>query len=570
MKRKIISKLLAVTLMISVATTMSACSSGEKTTTTAEATPSPTTQATPSPTTQATPSPTTQIEQVEETVELIDVKIAVRRTDANPLFDDNEFMKELGERAGLNITWIDWPSTKLVELRNEVFESGNLPDAFYGALVLNNTDIANYGALGYLLDLVPYINEGTMPNFTRLTNDAQEILPGIATPEGNIFGLPKYVEASYQSTNDTLMINTEWLFEVGMEMPTTTDELFDVLMAFKEAGDLNGNGEADEIPLTFQFNDGNSGLFGLLGFTGITFNNQFQRMARVDGDVIFVPATDEYKEFLHYMNKLYINDLIDPEAFVVDSVLFNEKTRTSEPKAGVISAWTVANVNNPIEGNDPNEDGVYQYIAPITGPSGVEPVWPQRITPPSRNFGFAINSEADHEKIERLIQWADMHYEIETSLAISQGEEDVHFKMINDDEYIVLTKEDGSAFSTAEKSEYAPMDGLAGLLNTEGYPINVTESTEQGKEKAGEIYGDYFVAYENYADTAAMQTQNEIDKTEILMADMREYVDEWVIKFIKEGNIDEEWDTYLEGLDGVNIDEYLSIYQAIDERSRGN
>ena len=47
-----------------------------------------------------------------------------------------------------------------------------------------------------------------------------------------------------------LWINTQWLDNLGLEMPTTTEEFYQVMKAFKEQ-DANGNGDLnDEIPLS--------------------------------------------------------------------------------------------------------------------------------------------------------------------------------------------------------------------------------------------------------------------------------------------------------------------------------
>lgn len=570
MKRKVTSKLLALTLLVTMATSMVGCSSGEADSSSASS--SSSSSSTTSSTTETTTTTTTEEaveEAVEEVLEPMDVTMAVRRTDANVAYDENPFMLELAEESGLNFSLIDWAAAQLTEKRNLAFASGVLPDAFYGGFILDSPDVANYGAQGYLLELTDYINADTMPNFTRLTEDRAEILPGISTPEGNIYALPNIEDVSYTATNDTLSINTQWLEAVGKEMPTTTDELFDVLMAFKEAGDLNGNGKSDEIPLTFQYNEGNSGLFGLIGFTGITYNNQHQRMARVDGEVVFVPSTDEFKEYLHFMHKLYSNGLMDIEAFTMDGAAYNAKTQNPEPMVGVISSWSLANINGAIEGNDPYADGVYQYVAPLTGPSGVDPVWAPRITPPNRKFSFAVNAETDQEIADRLINFADLHYDKYNSLRVEAGVEDLHFEMVGDMEYATLTKEDGSAYTAADRSVYVPStDGIRGTLHEDGYYKNMNPVSAQGKEKAGEVYGDYLVKDEDYAKTAVMQTEEEIDRSTILMADMKDHVDMWVAKFITEGNIDENWDSYLSGLQAINIDEYVAIYQGIDDRAR--
>ena len=51
------------------------------------------------------------------------------------------------------------------------------------------------------------------------------------------------------SMSQKLWIYQPWLDALGLEMPTTTDEFEQVLLAFKEQ-DPNGNGQADEIPLS--------------------------------------------------------------------------------------------------------------------------------------------------------------------------------------------------------------------------------------------------------------------------------------------------------------------------------
>lgn len=65
-------------------------------------------------------------------------------------------------------------------------------------------------------------------------------------------------------TPEPFFINTVWLEKVGKEMPTTVEEFKDVLMAFRDAGDLNGNGLADEAWEGYLQNLKNAGLDQLL------------------------------------------------------------------------------------------------------------------------------------------------------------------------------------------------------------------------------------------------------------------------------------------------------------------
>src|SRR5690606_22113118 len=114
-------------------------------------------------------------------------------------------------------------------------------------------------------------------------------------------------------------INTEWLDNLGLEMPTTPDEFFDVMSAFKN-DDPNGNGIADEIPITgsaqwsivpYIMNAFISNSFN----TGAGANSQPVSLG-LDGDTVQMQTTQEgWREGLKFLNKLWEADLIDPAAF---------------------------------------------------------------------------------------------------------------------------------------------------------------------------------------------------------------------------------------------------------------
>ena len=61
------------------------------------------------------------------------------------------------------------------------------------------------------------------------------------------------------NTNGHFFINAAWLNKLGLAVPTTIDELTDVLRAFRD-DDPNGNGLADEVPYQATFDDNNTGI----------------------------------------------------------------------------------------------------------------------------------------------------------------------------------------------------------------------------------------------------------------------------------------------------------------------
>src|SRR5690606_41934995 len=67
--------------------------------------------------------------------------------------------------------------------------------------------------------------------------------------DGSVWGLPQWNDCFHCTFPSKMWLNTAWLDRLGLDTPTTPDEFRDVLKAFKEQ-DPNGNGAADEVPLT--------------------------------------------------------------------------------------------------------------------------------------------------------------------------------------------------------------------------------------------------------------------------------------------------------------------------------
>ncbi len=98
------------------------------------------------------------------------------------------------------------------------------------------------------------------------------------------------------------MMRQDWLDNVGMEAPTTIDEWYEVLVAFKE-GDPNGNGEQDELP----FDAGSAGHLLFMPAFGIQ-NGVY--VDPVTGKVGYGQYTQAYKAYLEVMNKWYSEGLL--------------------------------------------------------------------------------------------------------------------------------------------------------------------------------------------------------------------------------------------------------------------
>ena len=88
-------------------------------------------------------------------------------------------------------------------------------------------------------------------------------------------------------SNGIQFINKAWLDQLGLEVPTTTEELYEVLCAFRD-NDMNGNGDTtDEIPLELCEKNWAAYVINFANPWGIAGNNDVDYWYKIeDGKVL--------------------------------------------------------------------------------------------------------------------------------------------------------------------------------------------------------------------------------------------------------------------------------------------
>ncbi|WP_218961828.1 extracellular solute-binding protein [Actinomyces ruminis] len=179
------------------------------------------------------------------------------------------WVKQLEEIAGMPITWeevsADWDQKK-----STMLAAGDVPDLIVGTGAISDSDLATYGTL--FEDLSDDLD--TIPNVKEMLAAKPELMSLATQNNGAIYAVPGY-KRFWPPTVQHQYINRQWLDALGLDMPTTWDELYDVLVAFKE-GDPTGTG-AKVIPMDWS-PVGTTG-FGyfqsvlLLGSTGLPLSS---------------------------------------------------------------------------------------------------------------------------------------------------------------------------------------------------------------------------------------------------------------------------------------------------------
>jgi putative aldouronate transport system substrate-binding protein len=198
-----------------------------------------------------------------------------------------------------------------------VFASNDLPDLFCGRI----DNLINF--IDQCVDVTDML-PGYAPYMADFYFKKYPSIFGAEAFAGRMYSMPQVRVHNNVNASGTWMINTEWLKNVGMEIPETIDEFYQVLKAFKEK-DANGNGNPnDEIPYSFVKINNLNGVgdrnilrwmnaFGMINDGG---SNAEHYIMIEKGKAIFCPTDDRFLAMLQFLNKLYAEGLMDKDGFV--------------------------------------------------------------------------------------------------------------------------------------------------------------------------------------------------------------------------------------------------------------
>ena len=201
-------------------------------------------------------------------------------------YDNNPVLNTMMEQAGIKIVWDTWSDSlgEVVGTRISGNAASKNPIDAFQAVGFSNFDLMRYGSAGTFIDLTPYITPEVMPNLTAILEKHPEIKAAITMSDGKIYGLPageqmgtagigREKDYSIFAVPQFSMINKAWLDDLGLAMPTTLDELHDVLKAFKDndmSAKYYGNAAGTTIPMSTGFDQwcwGQNVFYAGFGFT---------------------------------------------------------------------------------------------------------------------------------------------------------------------------------------------------------------------------------------------------------------------------------------------------------------
>ncbi|HOJ11110.1 MAG TPA: extracellular solute-binding protein [Clostridiales bacterium] len=462
-------------------------------------------------------------------------------------FADIETFRELEAKTNVSISWDLIPNESYVEKKNLLLASDDLPDAFFGTSAggLSLDDIMKYGPQGVLIPLEKLIDDYS-PNITSLFAKKPDVLRVSKSPDSHIYTLPFVQELESNTVFSRMYINKTWVKKLGFEIPTSTDELYKVLKAFKEQ-DPNGNKKPDEIPMSFRYKNHNYGHYGLFGAFGSLENTN--HVSVQDNKVIITPTTNEYKNAILYFNKLYKEGLIDQEAFTQDGSQYSAKGSGSDMIYGLYFGWGGAE----IVGNERYEEN-YIPFAQVKGPEGHQ-MWLSRSPAFWRGY-FAITSKNKYPEI--TMRWADELYNETVSIQLQYGPLGVNLKQRDDGKIEYLPTPSDKSYGEFRLHAAPGIGPFAITAETFANKIIPNDNMEVDNAEL-EVYKPYIG--NNYLPDVIF-TAEQTAKLANLKTDIFEYMNTMQARWITgDGSIEKEWDSYISELKKMGLDDLQKVYQ---------
>ena len=473
---------------------------------------------------------------------------------------EGSFFEWLEEYTNIAINWTTHLNTEWTELFPLMMASRDLPDAFFGSGPWSGTaQILLYGVeLGVYRPLNQLINDYA-PNFRRRGEEAMPGLMGILTaPDGNIYAMPTIHPFTDARVWNAPAINQTWLDNLGLDMPTTIDEMEAVLIAFRD-GDPNNDGQPI-VPFSFLF-----GCWGAADMTpwfapfGQPLSPDFIMIE--NNQVLFQPTQPFFRDGARWLASLYAQNLIDLEVFTHDQTSYRARAGAGpNPTFGIWTSW------NPIE--DGGAMGHhYTLMPPIYGPGGASVLWNQVIA--FTRDTFIITDQASDPGL--LMRWVDVFYrDIYMGLRATQGPgpgENLAW-FVNDAGQIARVEPLPPEMIRGQNEHpFAP--GIIGPEYVERmaprrYPDLKLEQID-----------DLLVHYAtNFLDGTwnrwpgpAFMEAHESDEITFIEADMMPFVRQTLARWIAgEGDVDAEWDAFQADLNAFGLQRWLTIRQNVWNR----
>lgn len=327
-------------------------------------------------------------------------------------------IQAINQKLNVKIKILTSPYETWAEKYNIMVTSGDIPDLSVttGPGTANFNDWVNQGIYLDLLDLY-YEN---CPNIQKYLDD--RIIQAHKMDGGKLYGIPKP-----QFTETVYVIRKDWLDNLNLPVPSTLDELYRALKAFKEQ-DPERNGEHDTYGLCSEDTLNTiSFIFSAFG-CGVTPNTAENWIFDENGRLTSALLAPGMKDSIVFINKLYREGILDQEWMLTKSQAYTDKLATR--KVGIMPAGiqNLSYIEKKMRESIPDSELV--PIDEIKGPNG------QYMPQMQKGFYMVSSVSKKAENPEKILEFLDFLMSEEGDMMVRYGIEGITYTKTDDGKLI--------------------------------------------------------------------------------------------------------------------------------------
>ncbi|QNK55876.1 extracellular solute-binding protein [Paenibacillus sp. PAMC21692] len=458
------------------------------------------------------------------------------------------FGQELEKQTGVKVTYTHPPVGQTTEKFNLMVASNELPD------VVEYTWTAYPGGPEkaikdkVILPLNDIIDQYA-PNLKQIIESDPELARQLKTDSGQYYVFPMLREAPVQLVYEGPVLRKDWLDELGLPVPTTIDEWYITLKAFKEKKNV-------AAPFTARYAGGKWDLED-------TFIGAFQTSNGFylddQGKVHYGPYDPQFKDALELLRKWYQEGLIDKDFAIPDS---DGKTLDTKITSG-ISGATVGLIGGGIgrwldtmKTKDPAFDLVGAPYPVLN--KGEKAFIGQRDFKYNPSGSAAISASSKH--VETAARWLDYAYSEEGKMLFNYGIEGESYTVENEvpkfTDLILNNKDLNVQQILSQYSKQAGPYLTDKHRNTNTYPQ---------QDEAAQVWSDT-EAVKHMLPKFITPTPEESAQAAKIETDLNSYKEEMFVKFIMGKESLDDFEKYQQQLKTIGVEKVIAIYQSAYDR----
>ena len=489
------------------------------------------------------------------------VRIAIPYEEQLFGINDEYYKAWLEEQSGLKIEFTFIPKAYTDEYLRMLLsgQDSDIDAVFFSEdSAPSSMELSSYGAQGKLAALEGLIAEhgAYLPEvFER--HSAYDLRQAITQADGHIYYMPALHASASTENFQTLWINVEYLEELGLTIPQTTEDFEQALRAFARhnpdgAPLIGGIGQENNFSCNFLMNS----------FTVCDPNNAY--MAVENGRILFTPVTEEWRAGLRYCHQLYTEGVLPAQNFTYTTGELVSFCNDPRSPAG---AFTAKRMSDILSEQSPQLLSRYLAVPPLTGPerAGVAIVE----TPLPYPGGVILSSSGRQKEAFALM---DLMCSKDAYLIGHYGEPGVDW---TESEVGDITINGEPAVITIKSVDKLRRENAAGVVGPfvaqadyvdnvawKGYQVNQSEYLEA---RAFRVYQPYAPA--EYIRAILFAT--DIQAKEQRLRNVSAYTKAWMVDFIAgKRDIDDDavWAEYLTGFETYDLESLTASVQRSYDR----